>query len=467
MINTNPKNIAIIGAGITGLSAAYHLQKAGHQVTLLEKSKKIGGAIQTSTKDGYLIEHGPNSLLISDTRVQNLIQQLGLEPELLTADPAAKKRFIIHNGKLNPLPLTPSQALTTPLFSLKAKLRLLKEPFIKKRDPKNGTECFADFVRRRCGQEFLEKAADPFVNGIYAGDPNRLATAHAFPKLWDLEQTYGSIIKGILAKRKATKDGTGDPNKIAPNITSFTDGMHTLPRALAAALTEGTCTTSATIHSIKHKPESNTWFIGWSSATGTTGQGNFDHLIITTPAHKLAKLPLEDTLIDALSKLPDISYPPVTSILFGFKKSQIKHPLDGFGMLSAATEHNKILGALFPSSLFPNRAPEDHACINVMLGGARNPELARLQEADLKAYVMDELRRFLGIEGQPTFMKIIRWEKAIPQFNLGYSKVLEQITQAERDFPGLTMAGNYVTGISVPDCILSGIDLTEKITSQI
>lgn len=461
------KQIAIIGAGITGLSAAYHLQRAGHSVILLEKSSHAGGAIRTSLTNGYLAEHGPNSLMVSDQRFYSLISDLGLESDIVEANTAAKKRFIITKGKLQALPGSPLQAITTPLFSFKAKCRLLKEPFVRKRGVEGGTECFTDFVRRRLGPEFLDKAAGPFVSGIYAGDPYRLATRHAFPRLWALEQDYGSILLGLIKKRHLQKKGKGDPHKLPKSLLcSFRNGMQSLPDALAQALEEDTLKLETTIGSISYNEKTKHWSLNWQTKAGATGMGSFDHLILTVPAHKLEDLPLNEEVHDAISKVSNIHYPPVTSMLLGFKRSQVKHPLDGFGMLNSLSEKSKMLGALFPSTLFSGRAPEGHVSINVMVGGARTPEHASMSDSAMQASVMDELRRLLGIEGNPEHVNIVRWEKAIPQLNLGYSNVLKTIEQAERDYPGLHLAGNYRGGISVGDCILNGMSLCEKITFQ-
>lgn len=465
--NLERKHIAIIGAGITGLSAAYHLQKAGHSVVLLEKSSQAGGAIRTSLSEGYLAEHGPNSLMVSDERIHALICDLGLEGEIVEANQAAKKRFIVTNGKLQPLPSSLLSAITTRLFSFKAKCRLLKEPFIKKRGAESGTECFTDFVRRRLGPEFLEKAAGPFVNGIYAGDPYRLATRHAFPRIWSLEQEHGSLVRGMIKKRKLQKQGKGDPHRMAkPLLCSFRSGMQSLPDALVNSLEEDTLKLNTDIGNISYNELTKHWNLNWHTKSGSTGMGSFDHLIITVPAHKLADLPLNEDVLDATAKISNIHYPPVTSMLLGFKRSQVKHPLDGFGMLNALNEKSKMLGALFPSTLFPDRAPEGHVSINIMLGGARTPEHANMSDSAMQASVMDELRRLLGIEGNPPHVGIVRWEKAIPQLNLGYSNVLKAIEQAERDYPGLHLVGNYRGGISVGDCILNGMSLSEKITFQ-
>lgn len=460
------KNVAIIGAGITGLSAAYYLQQAGHCAVVFEKRDRIGGAIKTSKEKGYLYEHGPNSLMVSDKRVAELIEATGLDSEKLVANKAASKRFIIHEQELHTLPSSPMTLLSSKLFSFKAKARLLKEPFITKREPESGNEAFADFVRRRLGQEVLDKAAGPFVSGIYAGDPNRLATRHAFPKVYALEQDHGSLFKGMFQTGREIKKGKGDTNRLAKReIISFKDGMERFPQALEHILDEGTIFRETTLVNIELNKKTKRWHINWKCANGSVGKGSFSDVILTVPAHKLPDLPLKGAVNDAISQVQHLDYPPVTAMVLGFKRDQVKHPLDGFGMLNALTEKSKILGALFPSTLFPGRAPEGHVSINVMLGGSRTPEHAKMSDSAMKASVMDELRRLLDIEGNPTFTKITRWEKAIPQLNLGYNTVLEQIEQCERKFPGIHFAGNYRGGISVGDCITSGQQLSDKISS--
>ena len=464
--NTERKHVAIIGAGITGLSAAYHLQQAGHSVVVFENSSRIGGVIQSSTKDGFLYEHGPNSLMVNDRRVENLIQKANLSSEVLVANKAANKRFVIHQGKLNTLPSSPASFLTCSLFSFKAKLRLAKEPFIAKRPAEAGGESFADFVRRRLGPEMLEKAAGPFVNGIYAGDPNRLSTNYAFPRLFALEQEHGSLFKGMLKTAREIKTGKGDTNRLAKReIISFKNGMESLPKGIAALLEEGTLFLDTKLGGISYNKKTKRWHIDWKGKNGTIGQGSFSDVIITVPAHKLEELPLEEKVLDAISRVPHLDYPPVASMMLGFKRSQVKHPLDGFGMLNALNEKSKILGALFTSTLFPGRAPDDCVTINIMLGGSRTPEHGKMSESAMKASAMDELRRLLGIQGSPVFSSLVRWEKAIPQINIGYSSILEQLKQCERKFSGIHFSGNYRGGISVGDCIISGIKLTEKISS--
>ncbi|MFD2157663.1 protoporphyrinogen oxidase [Rubritalea tangerina] len=464
--NKERKHVAIIGAGISGLSAAYYLQQAGHSAVIFENGKRIGGAIQTSLKDGYLCEHGPNSLMVNDQRIADLIEAAQLGPEVLVANKAANKRFIVHEGKLQALPSSPLSLLSTKLFSFKAKSRLLKEPFMAKRAADAGSESFADFIRRRFGPEILDKAAGPFVSGIYAGDPNRLSTRHAFPSLFELEQNHGSILKGLIKSKREIKKGKGNPHRLAKReIISFKEGMEALPKGIATLLEDGTLFLETKLGGISFNKKTQRWHIDWKGKNGTIGQGSFSDVILTTPAHKLEDLPLEDEILDAVSQVPHLDYPPVAAMMLGFNRSQVKHPLDGFGMLNALGEKSKMLGALFPSTLFPDRAPQDHVSINVMLGGSRTPEHAKMSESAMKASIMDELRRLLGIEGNPVFSNLVRWEKAIPQMNIGYGSALKQIEQCEKKFPGIHFQGNYRGGISLGDCILSGITLTEKISS--
>lgn len=465
---TKRKNIAIIGAGITGLSAAYYLQQAGHSAVIFESSDRIGGAIQTSEKDGFLYEHGPNTLMVNDRRVSNLIDLAGIRSKVLVANKAADKRFIVHEGKLNTLPSSPFGFLTSSLFSFKAKMRVLKEPFLPQRPADAGSESFANFVRRRLGPEILEKAAGPFVNGIYAGDPNRLSTRHAFPHLYQLEQKHGSLFKGIMKISRETKKGKGDPNRLSTReIISFKEGMETLPKGIATILEDGTLFLNTKLDGISYNEKTKRWHIDWKINNGTIGQGSFSDVIITVPAHKLGDLPLEEKVLEAVSKVPHLDYSPVASMMLGFKKNQVKHPLNGFGMLNSLSEKSKMLGALFSSTLFPGRAPNDCVSINVMLGGSRTPEHGHMSESAMKASAMDEIRRLLGIEGNPIFSNVLKWEKAIPQLNLSYSSVLKQMEKCERKFSGIHFAGNYRGVISVGDCIISGIKLTKKILPNV
>lgn len=454
------KTTAIIGAGPTGLSAAYALHKNGHAVTVFEKNPHIGGAVRTSIEDGYLTELGPNTLMLNDLRIQNLIKELGIENEIIEADHSSAKRFVIKGGKPVALPSSPKNLLSSKAISFTAKLRLLREPFLKKYSGE-ADESFADFVRRRLGKQMLDYAAGPFVSGIYAGDAEKLSFRHAFPRLHKIEQAHSSIIKGFIKQKKLAKQGKGDSNNLAKRkIISFKNGMQTLPTAIANTLPRDSILTETNITKIEQiKGDQPQWQITWQDKSGNEQNQILENIIIASPAHTLDQLGLPNEIISQLTQTTGIYHPPVASVLLGYKKEQITHPLDGFGMLASLPEKSPVLGALFTSTLFPNRAPDGHVTINVMIGGALTPELALKEENELIENAHGELNKLLGISGSPTYQKLTVWKKAIPQANLGYQAVLDELNQVETTFPGLHLAGNYRGGISLPDSILNGLEL--------
>ncbi len=458
------KSIAIIGAGVGGLSAAYHLQKSGHHAVVFELSDRVGGVIETVQDSGYLCEWGPNSLMIGDTRIEQLLSDIGLDSQTLDANTAAKKRFIVENDTVTALPSGLLQLLCTSTVSIKGKFRALKEPWIRK-SPADSKESLADFMQRRFGTEIVSKLVNPFISGIYAGDPQKLSVKHAFPKIFALEQEFGSLIGGMIRSRSNNTNGSNTQHKLAKKrIVSFQHGMEALPNAIAENLEQGSIILEAVIGGISQNANKNCWHMDWRCPNGTTGQGSFDAVILTQPAHALKDVPLEDSVTESLSALPTLKHAAVTSMLVGYRREQVQHPLDGFGMLSTFESKSKMLGALFTSTLFPCRAPDGFVAINVMVGGVRAPEIACMPDAQLKVAIFDELRRLLGIDGKPSFCHIHRSNKAIPQLQTDYGIVANQIADCERQHPGLHLAGSYRNGISLPDRLLEGIALTEKIT---
>ncbi|MBK1792595.1 protoporphyrinogen oxidase [Persicirhabdus sediminis] len=454
-------NVAVIGAGISGLSAAVKLFSKGHEVDVFEAGERIGGAVRTSHSEGYMAEHGPNSLLLKDQRVSLLLEQIGLmRQEVVDANPLANKRYIVQDGQAIAMPSSPMGMLKSPLFSGKGKLRFALEPFIGKYKGAE-LETFADFVTRRLGPDMLASAAGPFVSGIYAGDPDRLAIKYAFPRLWNLEDKYGSFIRGAIAMQLGAG---GDPNKIKKSrMISFRRGMQALPEAMAEFLAEDTVITKAKVLGIKK--QDGGWQLTISHDGGEPMSHVYKHIVIAVPHHKLAEVPIENVDAAALPTIVNMDTPPVTSLFLGFKKSQCKHELDGFGMLVKLAEKSPILGALFSSTLFEKRAPKDHIAITTMMGGMRNPQFAQLDDDELLETALAELRKILKIEGNPTFMRIQRWDKAIPQYTRSYPQVLQAIEKIEANAPGIHLLGNYRGGISVGDCLVNGIQLAEKISS--
>jgi len=433
----------IIGAGITGLATAWQLRRTGRECLVLEPQDRVGGAMHSVGREGFLAEEGPNSLQLNSVEIEDfLVSVPGLEAEMIEASPAAKKRYIVRDGRLHAVPMGPVQAFTTPLWSLGGKLRVLREPFIRPA-PAETEESVADFVRRRLGDELYRYAINPLVGGIYAGDPERLSLPYGFPKLHALEQGHGGLIRGALAKMRRARRATGrKPNK---RILSFRDGIDVLPRTLSAALGDSV-RTGVSIRSIRR--EGPHWTVRYDG-----NEVSFDQVILTAPAHALARLPLEPGPAEDLRKLAEIDYPPVSVLSLGYRREQVAHPLDGFGALVPESEGRRILGVLFPSSVFPGRAPEDHVLLTVFAGGTRQPEFATEDTAALLDTVRPDLETLLGVRGEPVFTHHKHWARAIPQYTLGYGTFLTEMKTIEKAYPGLRLAGNYRSGISLTYCL--------------
>ncbi len=454
MGTTSNKSVAVIGGGITGLTAAWRLHRAGCDVTLFEKSPQVGGAIVTTERDGWLVEGGPNSLQ-QTTGIAALLGELGLTGQRAMASTAAKKRFIVRGGRLIPVPLSPAGLLVSPLFSLRSRLRVLAELLTRPRVRTTDTS-LANFVAAHFGREIVDYGINPFAAGVYAGDPEKLSARYAFPNLWQLERQYGSLLRGFRAQaeeRRARGEATG----VAP-IISFAHGMQTLPRALQAALPDEAVRSGATVTNII---PGQPWKIIWTR-DGTVETSEFGAVILALPASGLAQLVFGTLGERTLASLDHQPHPPVSSLFLGFRREQVAHPLDGFGALVPAAERHSLLGVLFSSTLFPGRAPDGHVALTVFAGGSRQPETGRLSTESLVSRVLPDLRTLLGLTGDPVFTHHTFWPKAIPQYNLGHERFLEPLARCENQHPGLFIGGASRDGISLPDCVQSGDALARK-----
>jgi protoporphyrinogen/coproporphyrinogen III oxidase len=470
------KSVAVIGAGITGLTAAFRLKRQGIPVTLYEGGGRVGGVIQSLRRDGYLAESGPNTILETSPEIARLVREAGLQSRRLDANPSANRRYLVRGRQPIALPESPPGFLATGLFSWKAKLSLLREPFVSAR--RDGVEeSVADFVRRRLGSEFLDYAVDPLVAGVYAGDPTKLSVQQAFPKLAQLEARYGSLIKGqIFGARERRK--CGDVAKDRAAKFSFDEGLQVLPDALWAQLGDAV-RLNTSVTSLTQTDDG--WRLGLRDGSGET---TVEHgaVIYAGTAYRLAELVVKlsansgQPLTPALSPsdgarvaegrvsavpasfgaLSEIRHPPVASVVLGFRREDVAHPCEGFGMLIPKVEGFRILGAIFSSSLFPNRAPAGHLTLTSYVGGERHPELVLKSPEELYALTREDLGVLLGVKGEPTFQHCTQYPKAIPQYNLGYGRYRELMTLIENQAPGLFLAGHYRDGISVGDSIVSG-----------
>jgi len=449
---------AIIGAGISGLTTAYYLKQQGCDVVVFEKENRVGGSMVTEQQDGFLIDLGPNSTLETSQVLRDLIDAIGLSEQKVYANELSNKRFVVRNGQLYALPISPPAFLKTKLFSLKAKLQLLKEPFIPKVEAEDIS--LADYVRYRLGEEFLDYAINPFVAGVYAGDPENLSAPAGFPKLFNLEQKYGSFIKGAI-KGKRERQKRQEVAKDRAKMFSFLSGMQTFADALAKILAPAIQLQSEVLEVLPAEK-------GFKLMIGRgekEEEHRFERVVVSVPTYVQAKI-LKAFLKGQQKLLEQVAYPPVAVVFMGFNRSAVNHPLDGFGFLLPAKEKRQILGSIFSSTIFPGRAPQGKVAFTTFVGGMRNPDNALKDAEQLKPLVLQDLDNLLGLNEEPVLTRIRRWPRAIPQYQLGYKSVQNLYDELEERYSGLYFAGNFRRGISVGDSVLSANETSEKILNE-
>ena len=453
-------DVLVIGAGLSGLVAAYRAKRAGLGVAVFEARARPGGVIGSERRDGALFERGPNSGLDTTPLINTMLTDLGIAAERVDGSKASSRRYVVRRGQLVPLPMSPGAFLRTPLFSFGAKARLFAEPFIGKSAP-DAEESIARFVRRRLGPEFLDYAIEPFVAGIYAGDPETLSVPAAFPRLHALEQRYGGLIKGAIMGARERRKST-DKSKNAASSFSFRDGMQTLTDALARAIGNVDC--EVNVQRVQRLSDGS--FVVAGERFGMAFERAARAVVIATPAYAAAEM-VRDLAPVAASRLQEVPYPPVTVVASAYRRREILHPLDGFGFLAPAKERTAVLGTLFSSTMFENRAPSEVAVLTTFVGGRRNPELAMAGDAEVRSAVQAELARLVGAGAEPMWTEITRWSRAIPQYTMGHLQRIAKVEEAERALPGLYFCANYRGGVSIGDCVKAGHATAERVAAQL
>ena len=448
--------VIVIGGGISGLSVGWWLTQRGIDCEIWERDARPGGKIGSRWADGYLTERAASLIVNARPEIGRMIHEAGLGDEKLPRSRRAeKRRYLLHEGRLEAVPSRPLGMLRSPLWSWRAKLRMLAEPLIPRRSD-GRPESVARFVSRRLGPEILEKALEPFVAGTLAADATLADARATLPRLTALEERHGSITFGILAHRLLRRRETAVDESF-----SFRGGLSALVDGLAASLAPRIRTGTK---ALKIAREGALWRIEGQGAGGGLSPRT-RHVVLSLPASAAARLltPLDEELGASIDTIP---YAPLAVVHMGFSRQQISHPLDGSGFLTPASAGISFNGTLWMSSLFPNRAPEGKVLLSSYVGGSRAPQMVNWEQEMLVAAVCRDLRPIIGLKGEPEWFHVDRHRQALPLYHGDYQRRLATIGWRLQRLPGLHLAANYRGGVSVRDRILCGARLAEEIARR-
>jgi oxygen-dependent protoporphyrinogen oxidase len=442
--------IVVVGGGISGLAAAFRIRQAlpHAEVGLLERGPTAGGNIGTEYQTGFTVERGPNGLFDAKPHAVQLCRDLGLGAELIRGSEAARKnRYLFINGRLQSFPTGPLGILKTPLLSSRGRLRLLAEPLQRRRGASQVEESVAEFARRRFGLEAAAVFIDALVTGIHAGDPEHLSAAAAFPRMVQFEREHGSVIRGMIAAAKARRRAMQARGEApAPqSMWSFRHGLQVMIDALAKQLGPALRTNAPVVKLTQHNAT-------WVLTTANDEQVTADAVVLTTPAWHQAEL-LADTSLSLAQEMRSIQYNAIAVVALGYRIKDTPQQPDGFGYIAPQNTGRPVLGVQWCSSVFPDRAPPGHRLWRALCGGMSRPDVAAMPDDILLQTVREELRETMGVTATPTFHRIVRWPRAIPQYTVSHLARVHRIMAKCAEYPGLYLGGNAYHGVAINDCI--------------
>ncbi|HWN07729.1 MAG TPA: protoporphyrinogen oxidase [Pyrinomonadaceae bacterium] len=495
------KRVVIIGGGITGLAATHRIlersEASGERVlvTLLESSDRLGGIVETHQRDGFLIETGPDSFLSEKPAALDLAHRLGLQPHLIETNKNFRRSFVVRRGRLRPVPrgfqlLAPAELwpfFRSDIFSWRGKARMALDMALPRRSGSGSSdESLASFVRRRLGQEALERMGQPMVGGIYTADPETLSLRATMPRFLEMESEHRSLIRALRKQNRNPTEREGSEAGIDTSgaryslFVSFDRGMQLLTDKLAeriselhsqianANFSERPLRLNATVDSLSLEKSSSGDEVEqvWKIRTDDGETLSADAVCIALPAHVSAAL-FHKVEPQLASHLGEISYASSATLNLGYRRSDIPHHLDGFGFVVPFIERRSMIACTFNSVKFSGRAPEGCVLLRVFVGGALQPEMLELSEAELLSRVRADLRDLLGVESAPMFSELRRWERSMPQYHVGHLDLVARINERVASLPQLALAGNAYSGPGLPDCIRSGETAADELLKRV
>jgi oxygen-dependent protoporphyrinogen oxidase len=445
--------VAIIGGGISGLAAAYALHKRQVPYLLLEAGPFLGGVIRTETRDGFLLEGGPDSMLAQKPEGVALCRELGLGERLVPTNPDLRSVYVLHHRKLHPLPegmmlAVPTKILPfarSELFSWPGKLRMGLDLVIPGGNGR-GDESIADFLRRRFGQEAVDRLGEPLLAGIHAGDPERLSILATFPRFRDLETKHGSLVRGMwAAPRPKATPGARPPAA----FYSLRGGLREMVDALVLRLERERIWTKAAVRRVDRREG------GFALAVQGGETVSARRVIVAAPGPRIAPA-LEGLLPAAARTLAAIPFASSATVLLGYRREDVAHPLDGYGMVIPKTEGLRTTALSFVSTKFPHRAPEGRVLLRGFLGGVRDEGVMSLSDDEMVETVRRDMAGILGLRGEPAMARVFRWPGGTPQLEVGHLERMAAVEAEVASVPGLHLTGAGIRSTGIPDSVADG-----------